>query len=66
MLEGHAIAGFCVSLTVTVKLHVAPWTAAKALILRFRWPAQEGQRVVFVVTDGTGTRPVQALDLKCS
>lgn len=45
---------------------VAPWTATKALTLRLRWPAHEEQRVAFVVTDGTGTRPVQALDLKCS
>ena len=30
MSAGHAITGFCVSLTVTVKLHVAPWTAVQS------------------------------------
>lgn len=44
---------------------VAPWSARQAQVLPLRWPQVAGQRVAFVVTDRSGARPVQALDLAC-
>jgi hypothetical protein len=44
---------------------VAPWSSAQAHRLRLHWPAVQGQRVAFVVTDRSGGRPLQALDLTC-
>lgn len=45
---------------------VAPWVASQGVTLRLQWPVVAGQRVAFVVTDQTGTRPMQGLDLNCS
>lgn len=44
---------------------VAPWPASRGATLRMPWPTMPGARVAFVVTDQTGIRPVQGLDLAC-